>query len=212
MVPSTLTFDHVVSSQEELVAILGRPNYRVSDKVLPALDEHCTKFIASAPFVVVASYDAAGRLDLSPKGDPAGFVAVLDQHTLAIPHRPGNRREDTFRNVLQNPRVGLIFLIPSKGETLRVSGSARIVRDRGLRESLAMNGKAPEVALVVTVEEAFLHCSKCMIRSKLWEPASWASVDHLASLAEAMIAHAKLADTVGDMQAIIENDARTRLY
>ena len=212
MASSILMFDHVLSSEEELVGILGRPSHRVLNKVISAIDEHCAKFIASAPFVVVASYDANGRLDLSPKGDPAGFVALLDEHTLAIPHRPGNRREDTFHNVLQNPRVGLIFLIPTKGETLRVSGSARIVRDRDLRERLSMNGKVPEVVLVVTVEEAFLHCSKCMIRSKLWEPSSWASLDGLPSLAETMVAHGKLAETVSEMQTIISNDELNRLY
>lgn len=212
MAPSPLTFDDVLSSSEDLVEILGRPNRRVLNKVVSALDEHCAKFIAHAPFVVIASYDAKGRLDLSPKGDPAGFVVLLDQHTLAIPHRPGNRREDTFHNVLQNARIGLIFLVPTKGETLRVSGSAQIVRDSGLRERLAFNGKVPEVALVVTVEEAFLHCSKCMIRSKLWEPSSWASSADLPSLAETMVAHGRLTDTVSEMQAIIDNDARTRLY
>jgi PPOX class probable FMN-dependent enzyme len=202
----------VVSSEEELDGILGRPSHRVLAKVVSALDEHCAKFIARAPFVVIASADPVGRLDLSPRGDPAGFVELLDERTLAIPHRPGNKRNDTFRNVLQNPRVGLIFLVPGKGETLRVGGTAEIVADRDLCQRFEMHGKVPDVCLVVRVEEAFFHCSKCMVRSELWSPSSWPSLDGLPSLAEVMVAHGKLSETVDEMQVGIDNDARTRLY
>src|SRR5258705_2818538 len=127
-------------------------------------------------------------MDVSPKGDPPGFVQVLDDETLAIPDRPGNRRADTFSNVLQNPGVGLIFLIPGKLETLRVNGRARIVRDMALRERMAVQGKVPQIALVVTVEEAFIHCGKCMIRSQLWQPESWPDGDALPSQAECLVA------------------------
>ncbi|MDN4986802.1 pyridoxamine 5'-phosphate oxidase family protein [Bradyrhizobium sp. WYCCWR 13022] len=116
------------------------------------MDDICRSFIARSPFVIVASSDAAGNIDVSPKGDPAGFVHVLDDRTIAIPERPGNRRADTFRNVLQNPKVGLIFVVPDKGETLRISRSARIVRDAWLRDSLKMGDRVPKLALVVTVE------------------------------------------------------------
>lgn len=167
MAPSPLRFQNVVSSEEELDGILGRPSHRVLDKVVSALDEHCANFIDRSPFVVIASADPAGRLDLSPRGDPAGFVGLLDEHNLAIPHRPGNERNDTFRNVLQNPRVGLIFLVPGKGETLRVGGTAEIVGDPDLCERFEMHGKVPDVCLVVRVEEAFFHYSKCMVRSSL---------------------------------------------
>ena len=132
------------------------------------------------------SSDAKGRFDLSPKGDLPGFVQVLDDRTLAIPERPGNRRADTFRNVLQNPRVGLIFIVPGKGETLRVSGTARVVRDTWLRERMAVDGRLPELALVVTVEEALIHCTKCMVRSLMWQPDTW-NADGLASAVEALI-------------------------
>ena len=151
-------------------------------------------------------------MDVSPKGDPSGFVHVLDDTTLAIPDRLGNRRADTIRNVLQNPNVGMIFLIPGKEETLRINGTAIIVRDRWLREQMAIDGKLPDQALVITVKEVFFHCAKCVIRSKLWESDQWPDLAGQSSLAQAMVDQAKLSETVAEMQAIIERDARERLY
>lgn len=159
----------LVTSESELRAIVGRPLPWLQSKMLTRLDRKCRQFIAQSPFVVVASTGDAGHMDVSPKGDPAGFVQVLDDRTLALPDRPGNRRVDTLRNVLKNAGVGLIFFVPGKGETLRVSGKAVIVRDRAIRETLAINGRAPELALIVTIERAFFHCAKCIVRSKLWE-------------------------------------------
>lgn len=210
--PRWSNFADVITSVAALEAVLGRPNERVAAKVIDSLDVHCRRFIARCPFVLVASSDAAGAIDVSPKGDPAGFVQVLDDWTLAIPERPGNRRADTFRNVLENPRVGLIFLIPGKRETLRVSGTAQIVRDTALRETMAMGGKLPDLALVVSVQEAFFHCAKCMIRSHLWEPDAWPPVEGLPSLAEAVISHAKLSHSVAEIQGFVDIDERTRLY
>jgi PPOX class probable FMN-dependent enzyme len=162
--------------------------------------------------VLIASSDVNGDVDVSPKGDPPGFVQVLDDRTLAIPDRPGNRRADTFRNILQNPKVGLFFLIPGKQETLRVSGTAMIVRDGWLRERMAIQGKRPDFAIVVTVEEAFMHCAKCIIRSKFWEMEQWPDVAELPSLARIMIDHGKLSDSVEEMQALIDESYRERLY
>jgi len=119
--------------------------------------------------MILASTDAHGNVDVSPKGDPQGFVKIIDKQTLAIPDRPGNRRADSIENILQNPKVGLIFMIPGKTETLRVSGIASIVRDIDLRDSMAVRDRSPEFVIVVDVKEAFFHCSKCMIRSKLWQ-------------------------------------------
>jgi PPOX class probable FMN-dependent enzyme len=210
------TSDHppileALSTEAEIEAAIGKPSPRVLAKVVNALDGICRAFIARSPFVVVASSDAMGRVDVSPKGDPPGFVQVLDDKTIAIPERPGNRRADTFRNVLQNPQVGLIFLVPDKAETLRVSGTARIVRDAWLRERMTVSDRVPALALVVTVEEAFVHCTKCMVRSRMWNPETWKS-DGLASIADAMVAHGRLDLSVAEMQAIAEEDARTRLY
>ena len=137
----------------------------MASKVIDRIDEMCARFIAASPFVVVASTDAGGAVDLSPKGDPPGFVRVLSPRLLAIPDRPGNNRADTMENLLQDDRIGLIFLVPGRRETLRVSGRGRIVRDAGLNARMAHKGREPDLALVVEVERAFFHCAKCMIRS-----------------------------------------------
>jgi len=170
------------------------------------------RFIAACPFVMVATRGADGRLDLSPKGDPAGFVAVLDEKTLAIPDRLGNNRLDTFENLLVHREVGLFFIIPGNGDTLRVSGMGRIVRDNALQAKLAVDGKVPNLVLVVSVEEAFMHCPKCTVRSRLWRPELWPDCADVPTLAEAMVAHGALSESVPEMQAIIDNDGATRLY
>src|ERR671910_912474 len=163
-------FRDIVTSEEELRGVVGHPPKRSVDKIVRVIDEHSRRFIARAPFVFVASAGPRGMLDVSPKGDPAGFVKVIDDRTLAIPDRLGNRRLDTFQNVLTNPHVGLIFLIPGITYTLRVSGTAIIVRDLALRETLAINGKLPDHALVIAVSRVLSHCTKCMVRSGLWQP------------------------------------------
>ena len=209
---SAMIFNEVLSSEAEIDSIIGRPNSRVLAKVTNRLDDLCREFISASPFLVVSSSDSQGRMDCSPKGDPAGFVQVLDDWTLAIPERPGNRRADTFRNVLQNPKVGLVFLVPGKGETLRINGTARIVRDSWLREKLAHKGLVPELALVVRVEEVFAHCTKCMVRSELWKPESWKPEGMQFTIASAMVAHGKLQLSVQEMQAIADERVRTSLY
>ena len=166
-------FQDLVRSEAELRALVGEPSPRARLKQLAALDEHCRAFIARAPFVLVATADAEGRCDVSPKGDAPGFVRVLDEHHLVIPDRPGNKRLDGLRNLLINPHVGTIFLIPGREETLRVNGRASIVRDEDVLESLAARGKQPQVAIAVEVEECFLHCPKAFRRSQLWEPEAW---------------------------------------
>jgi len=205
-------FREIVASESELRALIGHPSDVVVKSRLDALDDHCRAYIAQSPFVIVASADRAGGMDVSPKGDPAGFVQVLDDSTIAIPERPGNRRADTFSNVLQNPAVALIFLVPGKPETLRIAGTAIIVRDRWLCDRMAVGGKAPAFALLVTVREASIHCAKCVIRSKLWEPARWPDPASVPSLARAIVDQAKLARTVDEVQAFIDGDVRERLY
>ena len=205
-------FREVVTSEEELRAVVGDPRHRSVDKVVRIIDEHSRRFIAHAPFVFVASAGAEGLIDVSPKGDPAGFVKILDKTTIAIPDRLGNGRLDTFRNVLQNPNVGLIFVIPGVTYTLRVSGKAIIVRDLDLRRSLAVKDKLPDHVLVVGVERVLSHCPKCMIRSGLWRPEAWPDTSALPTFAETLIAHAKLAETVAEVQAVIDQGNRERLY
>src|SRR5215470_16402426 len=140
-----IEFSEVVSTEAQFREVTGNPSHRVLRKQIAHLDEHARAFIAKCPFLLISSCDGEGRMDISPKGDPPGFVRVLDDQTLAIPDRPGNRRADTFKNLLQNPHVGLLFMIPGRPETLRVSGRAFIVRDRALREKMAVDGKLPQL-------------------------------------------------------------------
>ena len=196
-------FEEVVSTRERLRELTQLPSSRAQAKVIAHIDDICRRFIAASPFLLVASRDPDGRLDISPKGDPPGFVAVLDEKTLAIPDRPGNHRFDTFANVIECADLALIFMIPGHGDTLRVGGKGRIVRDSALQARLAVAGKTPNFVLVVTVEEAFMHCSKCMIRSKLWNPQYWPDRSKVPSLAEAIVAHAKPPETTAEVQAFI---------
>jgi PPOX class probable FMN-dependent enzyme len=204
-----LRFDEVIETLQQLRAITRQPSERARNKVIDHIDEICRRFIEASPFVIVASRGADGRLDVSPKGDPAGFVRVLDEKILAIPDRPGNHRLDTFENVLADPEIGLIFLIPGNGDTLRVSGRANLVRDRSLQARLAVGGKEPELILIVTVEQAFMHCPKCIVRSRLWSPDHWSDRATVPTLADAIMAHARPAETVAEVSAFIaEHNAR----
>ena len=205
-------FHNVVTSIDQIRATMGEPPPPVVAKVIDQIDEVCRRIIAKTPFIVIASADSKGQPDLSPKGDPLGFVRVLDEKHLAIPDRPGNRRIDTFQNLLDNPYVAIIFMIPGKGETLRVKGEARIVRDEGLLESMAVNGRVPKFAIVVHVEQALIHCPKCMVRSKLWQPEFWPDHSDTANIGEAMITHANLDMTPEELHARVEADGVTTLY
>ncbi len=205
-------FDEIITSRDRLREVRKEPSRLVSAKVIDRIDDMCRRFIAASPFVVVASTGAGGAVDLSPKGDPAGFVRVLSPRLLAIPDRPGNHGADTMENLLEDDRIGLIFLIPGRRETLRVSGRGRIVRDAALNARMEHKGREPHLALVVEVERAFFHCAKCMIRSGMWEPEQWPSGEGLPSLAETMKHHGRLEDAVGDVAEIVRKDAAERLY
>ena len=159
------------SRTETLRAVYREPNERAALKVLDHLDVHCRNFIALSPFLVLSTASAQGQTDASPRGDPPGFVAAPDEHTLLIPDRPGNNQIDSLRNLAEQPHVGLLFFVPGMNETLRVKGTAEMVTDAAVLEPLAAGGKMPLSALRVTVEEAFLHCGRALIRSRLWDPA-----------------------------------------
>ena len=176
-------FQHVVTTERELRELLGHPHERALQKDLGRLDEHARAFIARSPFLLLATAGASGRCDVSPKGDAPGFVRVLDDRHLAIPDRPGNKRLDGMTNLLENPHVGLIFLVPGKEDTLRVNGRAWIVRDEALLASLEAMGRRPQLAIGVEVEECYLHCPKAFRRSRLWEPDTWTGVRELPSMA-----------------------------
>jgi PPOX class probable FMN-dependent enzyme len=191
---------------------MGQPTERALAKEVDEIDDICRAFIAKAPFIIIGTSDGDGGFDLSPKGDPAGFVQVLDNKHLAIPDRLGNRRIDTFANLLKNPKIGLIFLIPGNNDTLRISGEARIVRDEAVREKMAVRGKLPDFAIIVYVERVLLHCPKCMLRSNLWRPEAWPDKAGTPTLAEGLVKHAKLDISVNEMQELLETDRRERMY
>ena len=207
-----MKFTDVITDLAELRALAGEPHELARKKQIDHLDEHCRGFIAHAPFVLIATSDAAGHCDVSPKGDAPGFVQVLDDHHLVIPDRVGNKRFDGMRNILENPHIGLLFLVPGRGETLRVNGRAALVRDPEILATMDVMGKRPLLAIGVEVEEAFLHCAKAFKRSGLWEPARWPDLADLASSACMFRDHSRAAMTVEEMAARIDEGYRTRLY
>lgn len=168
-----------ISTLEELVDLVGTPHERAATKGRPALLDIDKEWLAATPFCVLATSDADGNCDASPKGDPAGsLVHVIDDTTIAIAERPGNKRVDGYRNVLANPHVGLNFLIPGRGDTLRINGRARLVSDAPFFDDMAVKGKRPILALVVDIDDIFFHCAKAFLRSGLWDPETW-DPDHL---------------------------------
>jgi PPOX class probable FMN-dependent enzyme len=206
-------FKDVVTTVEELRTLMGEPSDLALRKDIGRLDEHCRAFIARSPFVLVATADRTGRCDVSPKGDAPGFVEVLDERHLVIPDRPGNKRFDGIRNLLENPGIGLLFLLPRSEETLRVNGRAQIVRDAELLARFAVQGKLPQVAIVVEVQESFLHCAKCVKRSGLWDTARWPDLAGLASPAQMFLDHAKPRDmTVEALAERLQDGYRKNLY
>ena len=162
-----------ITSEAQLRELLGEPLPRVAAKNRKTLHEYDRQWLASSPLCLVATSGADGSCDVSPKGDPPGFTLVLDDTTIAIPERPGNRRADGFRNILANPHVGLIYLVPGRGDTLRINGTARLVSDAPFFDQMRVKGHRPLLALVVEIKQVFYHCSKAFLRSDLWQPATW---------------------------------------
>jgi PPOX class probable FMN-dependent enzyme len=177
-------FDDCLTSIEAIRELIPPPEAPATNKEIDHLDGHCRAFIARAPFFVLASSDAAGRCDASPKGGPPGFVRVLDERRLAVPDYPGNRRLDSYTNILESPGVEILFLIPRMAETLRVRGAACLTRDPALLAQLDDAGRTPKLALGVTVERCFLQCGKSLKRSRLWDPDGWPALDGMPSAAQ----------------------------
>ena len=177
-----------IASHDELRTIYKTPEPTAGSirKELKQLDHHCRSFIARSPFVLIGSSDGAGNADVTPKGDKPGFAVIIDDNTIAIPDRPGNNRLDTLENIVLNPAVGLLFLIPGMNETLRVNGVAKITVDAGLRERLAVEGKPPISVMIVTVKSAYMHCAKAFMRSELWKPESWPERSSMPTLGQIM--------------------------
>lgn len=162
-----------ISSEAELRDLLGEPSGRAVTKDRTRLHDRDKEWLAASPFCLIATADASGNCDVSPKGDPPGFTFVLDDATIAIPERPGNKRADGFRNILSNPQVGTIFLVPGRGETLRINGRARLLRDAPFFDDMVVKGHRPQLALVLDIQQIFFHCPKAFLRSSLWKPETW---------------------------------------
>jgi uncharacterized protein len=210
---TTTPFTDLITDESQLRDVFGWPSARAVHKQIDRLDQHCRAIIAKSPFLLLGTSDTTGRCDVSPKGDYPGFVRVLDDTTLAIPDLPGNNRLDTLTNLLHNPQVGLLFMIPGMNETLRVNGTVRLVRDADLLASLAFQGKRPKLAIVVDVQEVFSHCPKAFMRSKLWAVESQIDRRALPSFAEILRDHAALGECdLDELQRELDHRAESMLH
>lgn len=202
----------IVTIEAEVRAVIPGTIERQVRKVIDHIDDHIRVWIERSPFMTMATYSASGAVDISPKGDPAGFVKVLDRQTLAIPDRAGDHRFDSFLNIFETGRIGLMFMVPNRLEVVRVSGRATVVRDADLRASMAVEGKTPDFAIVVHVEEAFYHCGKAVIRSKLWEPDMALPIDGLPTYGRALKDHGNLDTPLEKVERLTEENLKFRLY
>ena len=184
-------------------------------KSLSTLDAHAQAFIRRSPFLCIGTQSADGRADVSPRGDPAGFVTILDERTLAIPDRPGNNRLDSLANIVSNPSVGLLFIIPGFDETLRVNGTARLVTDPAILSTMRVADRVPKLAIVVTVGEVFLHCAKAFRRSHLWDPAHFQDRSEMPSLSKILLDQTTGAPGEDEMRRIdddLEDEYKKTMY
>lgn len=210
--PEPVRLTEPLTSAEALRALLGEVYPGNVNKVRARLDEHCQRFIALSPMLFISSANGEGQCDVSPKGDAPGFVRILDEAHLAIPDRRGNHRADTMLNILANPQVGLIFLIPGMTETLRINGAAALYTDADLLDALAMQGKRPQVAIVVETQEVYLHCGRSLLRSGLWQTATWPQRETLPSAAQIFADHMAQPDLTCDEMETVLDEAYHELY
>ncbi|MEQ8232969.1 MAG: pyridoxamine 5'-phosphate oxidase family protein [Gammaproteobacteria bacterium] len=207
-----------ISSEAELREVIGRPMDLAVAKAIDHLDKYCRAFIERSPFLTIGTASADGRGDVSPRGDQPGFVQVLDAHTLFIPDRPGNNRLDTMVNIIANPNVGLLFLVPGFEDCLRVNGRADLVLDDTLLAQSTVNGRTPKIGIRVAVDEAYLHCAKAIRRAQLWNPANHHERGELPSLGKMILEQTAppeappAAAVVAEVDTLIEENYRTELY
>jgi len=208
-----MSFTEITTEAELREAIGGYAKGRAATKVRPKLHPLQIEWLKASPFCVIATSDAAGNCDASPKGDPAGhLIHVLDERTVVIAERPGNKRADGYLNILANPHVGIISVIPGRNDTLRINGRARLVRDAPFFDDLAVRGQRPVLALVVEIDQVFSHCPKAFMRSELWEPATW-KPEALPTTAALCVAVQEPAETLEELEAYYsQNNYAKRLY
>nr|WP_295467582.1 pyridoxamine 5'-phosphate oxidase family protein [Mesorhizobium sp.] len=196
---------HFITSRDELRRVYKPASENSLRKELKALDSHCVSFIGRSPFVLIGTSDGKGHADVTPKGDRPGFVAVLDSGTVAIPDRPGNNRLDTLENLLAEPSIGLLFLIPGMDETLRINGRAKITADDGLRARFEVDGKLPQSVILVEVEAAYMHCAKAFMRSQLWYPETWPARASMPTLGQILKDQLALDQSAEAMDTWLDN-------
>jgi uncharacterized protein len=201
-----------LTDASELRPLYQDPPSMVLQKQIDWIDPHCRNFIARSPLVVIGSCHPGRGMDVSPRGDPPGFVKVLDERRLAIPDRPGNNRLDTVENLLASPRIGLLFVIPGIGDVLRINGVARITRARQLLDSMATNGKPPKLAIVVNVTEVFLHCARALMRARLWSNDYRIERGQLPTLGRMIVDQARSTDISAEEADLRINAAYNNLY
>jgi PPOX class probable FMN-dependent enzyme len=205
-------FATALSTAGQLAELYDPATERAWSKDIGMVDEAARRLIAASPLVIVASQDAEGRADATPRGGPPGFVAVLDEHHLAIPDATGNRRLDTLTNVIATGQAGLLFLIPGRDQTLRVNGRACVSAEPEILEAAGAVGKPPRTAIVVRTDEVYAHCPKAFVRSHLWDPATWPSPDAVPTAAEVMLAHLRdPSRTLAEEQEYLDEALRSRL-
>jgi len=205
--------EYLVKDEDKLRAICGHTTDSIWAKATTVITEPMQQFISLSPFCCLSSQNSDHKSDLSPRGDPAGFVTVANESTLLMPDRPGNRRYDTMRNVVQSPQVSLLFLIPGVSITLRVNGRAQITHDPEILEPFSMRDKLPQLALIIHVEEAYGHCAKAILRSKLWDPKAKPSPEIVPTLADLMMHHRELPkDEIERIDETISQDIKDSMY
>lgn len=210
---NSMIFQDTIHSKQEIHALCGYPNELVNHKAVQRIDDPIRDFISKSPLLFMATSDAAGHCDVSPRGDEAGFVFVLDDQHLIIPERPGNKRFDSLSNILDNPQIGLIFVIPGLKETLRINGRACIVKDPKLLEQMKAKNKVPLLGIGVQVEECYIHCAKAFMRSQVWETNTWLSKEALPNPAAILAEHTKkLGKTEQEIQQSLQDSYKNRLY
>lgn len=182
-------FKEILTSEDEIRELIGSPSELVKQKVINSLDKHCQDLIGLSPLLFLSTSDEHGHCDVSPRGDAPGSVLVLNERYFVIPERPGNRRIDSLRNILSNPHVGIIFIIPGLEETLRINGRAFVIKDEGILKQMKAKEKYPLLGIGVEVEECFIHCAKAFKRSGIWDSKSWAAEDSLPSIPRILSEH-----------------------
>ncbi len=209
----TIRPEYLIDDEKKLRSLCGDTSESVWAKATSVITEPMKQFIAQSPFCCLSSQNAERKTDLSPRGDPAGFITVANESTLLLPDRPGNRRYDTMRNIVQSPQVSLLFMIPGVSITLRVNGRAQISHDPELLAPFSVKGKLPQLVVIIDVEEAYGHCAKAILRSKLWDPTTFQSQKSVPTLGELMSHHRKIPEEeVNRIKQAIINDIDDSMY